>query len=129
VASVVYEKELFAPLNRLMLVLLSITLVILFIAAMVIIFVAKQMTLSLTKLSDFTEEIAEGNLTSKLEIHGEDEISKVTKALNNTVSKLKEMIGDISSSANDVMVISKVYQYLQMNHQREMKKFHEVCKK
>ncbi len=90
VASVVSEKELFAPLNRLMLVLLSITLVILFIVAMVIIFVAKQMTLPLTKLSDFAEEIAEGNLTSNLEIHGEDEISKVTKALNNTISKLKE---------------------------------------
>ncbi|ACA57023.1 methyl-accepting chemotaxis protein [Clostridium botulinum] len=106
IASVVSEKELFAPLNKLMLVLLLITLVILFIVAMVIIFVAKQMTLPLTKLSDFAEEIAEGNLTSKLGIHGEDEISKVTKALNNTVSKLKEMIGDISSSANDVMVIS-----------------------
>ncbi|WP_161770358.1 methyl-accepting chemotaxis protein [Clostridium botulinum] len=80
VASVVSEKELFAPLNKLM--------------------------LTLTKLSDFAEEIAEGNLTNKLEVHGQDEISKVTKALNNTVLKLKKMIGDISSSANDVMVIS-----------------------
>ncbi|HDK7169377.1 TPA: hypothetical protein PTV44_003315 [Clostridium botulinum] len=39
-------------------------------------------------------------------LHGQDEISKVTKALNNTVSKLKKRIGDISGSANDIMVIS-----------------------
>ncbi|MBE6077530.1 methyl-accepting chemotaxis protein [Clostridium sporogenes] len=106
VASVVSEKELFAPLNKLMLTLILITIVIVFIVATVIVFVAKQITLPLTKLSDFAEEIAEGNLTNKLEVHGQDEISKVTKALNNTVSKLKKMIGDISSSANDVMVIS-----------------------
>ncbi|KEI90147.1 chemotaxis protein [Clostridium botulinum B2 433] len=106
VASVVSEKELFAPLNKLMLTLILITIVIVLIVATVIVLVAKQITLPLTKLSDFAEEIAEGNLTNKLEVHGQDEISKVTKALNNTVLKLKKMIGDISSSANDVMVIS-----------------------
>nr|WP_245161295.1 methyl-accepting chemotaxis protein [Clostridium botulinum] len=97
---------MFAPLNKLMLTLILITIVIVFIVATVIVFVAKQITLPLTKLSDFAEKIAEGNLTNKLEVHGRDEISKVTKALNNTVSKLKKMIGDISGSANDIMVIS-----------------------
>ncbi len=106
VASVVSEKELFASSNRLMTILLFITIAIVFIIALVIAFVAKQMTLPLTKLSDFAEEIALGNLTNELEIHGQDEISKVTKGLNNTVSKLKEMIGDISSSADEVMVVS-----------------------
>lgn len=106
VASVVSEKELFASSNRLMTILLFITIAIVFIIALVIAFVAKQMTLPLTKLSDFAEEIALGNLTNELEIHGQDEISKVTKGLNNTVLKLKEMIGDISSSADEVMVVS-----------------------
>jgi len=102
VASVVSEKELFAPLNKLMLTLILITIVIVFIVATVIVFVAKQITLPLTKLSDFAEEIAEGNLTNKLEVHGQDEISKVTKALNNTVSKLKKMIGDVMVISNDL---------------------------
>ncbi|WP_258049794.1 methyl-accepting chemotaxis protein [Clostridium weizhouense] len=106
VASVVSEKELFASVDRLMFILLLITIVIVFLIALVIIFVAKQMTLPLTKLSDFAEEIASGNLTNELEVHGQDEIAKVTKGLNNTVLKLKEMIGDISSSADEVMVVS-----------------------
>ncbi|AOR24969.2 methyl-accepting chemotaxis protein [Clostridium taeniosporum] len=106
VASVVSEKDLFAYLNKLILILLLITIVIVFIVAIVITFVAKQMTLPLIKLSDFAEEISEGTLTNKLEVHGQDEISNVTKALNNTVSSLKEMIGDISNSADDVMLIS-----------------------
>lgn len=106
VASVVSEKELFASIDRVMSILFLITIVIVMIIALVIIFVAKQMTLPLTKLSDFAEEIASGNLTNKLEVNGQDEIAKVTRGLNNTVSNLKEMIGDISSSANEVMVVS-----------------------
>ncbi|GAA0076894.1 methyl-accepting chemotaxis protein [Clostridium sp. CTA-5] len=106
VASVVSEKELFASVDRVMSILFLITIVIVLIIALVIIFVAKQMTLPLTKLSDFAEEIASGNLTNKLEVNGQDEIAKVTRGLNNTVSNLKEMIGDISSSANEVMVVS-----------------------
>ncbi len=86
--------------------LILIIIAIVFIVATVIVLVAKQMTLPLTKLHHFAEEIAEGNLSNELEIKGQDEISKVTKALNNTVSKLKDMIGDISTSADDVMVIS-----------------------
>ncbi|NFT93677.1 methyl-accepting chemotaxis protein [Clostridium botulinum] len=106
VASVLSEKELFASVDKLMIMLLLVTAVIVLISAVIIIFVAKQMTSPLSNLSSFSEEISNGNLTNKLEIDGEDEIAKVSNGLNNTVFKLKEMISDISNSAEEVKAVS-----------------------
>ncbi|KIL07510.1 chemotaxis protein [Clostridium botulinum] len=106
VASVLSEKELFASVDNLMIMLLLVTAVIVLISAAIIIFVAKQMTSPLSNLSSFSEEISNGNLTHKLEIDGEDEIAKVSNGLNNTVFKLKEMISDISNSAEEVKAVS-----------------------
>ncbi|NFG24809.1 methyl-accepting chemotaxis protein [Clostridium botulinum] len=106
VASVLSEKELFASVDNLMIMLLLVTAVIVLISAVIIIFVAKQMTSPLSNLSSFSEEISNGNLTDKLEIDGEDEIAKVSNGLNNTVFKLKEMISDISNSAEEVKAVS-----------------------
>ncbi|NFG42030.1 methyl-accepting chemotaxis protein [Clostridium botulinum] len=106
VASVLSEKELFASVDKLMIMSLLITAAIVLVSAIIIVFVAKQMTSPLASLSDFSEEISLGNLTNKLEIDGEDEVAKVANGLNNTVFKLKEMISDISTSADEVMVVS-----------------------
>ncbi|MBN1068595.1 methyl-accepting chemotaxis protein [Clostridium botulinum] len=106
VASVLSEEELFASVDKLMIMSLLITAAIVLVSAIIIVFVAKQMTSPLASLSDFSEEISLGNLTNKLEIDGEDEVAKVANGLNNTVFKLKEMISDISTSADEVMVVS-----------------------
>lgn len=106
VASVISEKELFAASDKLMVSLLLITLAIVIILVGIIIIEAKRMVSPLIKLSAFSEEIASGNLTTQLKVNSNDEIGKVGKSLNNTVIKLKEMIGDISASANEVSILS-----------------------
>jgi methyl-accepting chemotaxis protein len=106
VASVISEDELFASSQKLIAPLLIITLVIVAIIWMIIMLLAKRMTSPLIKLSAFSEEIAVGNLTSELNVNGNDEIGKVGNSLNNTVHKLKEMISAISDSANEVSALS-----------------------
>lgn len=54
------------------------------------------------ELSAFSEQIALGNLSTKLNIKRNDEIGKVANSLNNTVSGLQEIIGDIIYSASEV---------------------------
>ncbi|WP_459482465.1 methyl-accepting chemotaxis protein [Clostridium saccharoperbutylacetonicum] len=105
-ASVVSEDELLASSNKLMTTLLLITVVIVILIAGIIILVAKRITAPLRRLSEFSEEIAAGNLTVQLELKSNDEIGKVGRSLNNTTSKLKEMIGAISDSANEVSNLS-----------------------
>ena len=106
VASVISEDELFASSEKLMTTLLLITLIIVFVLVGIIIFSAKRMVSPLIKLSAFSEEIASGNLTKQLKVTTSDEIGKVGKSLNNTVNRLKEMISDISNSANEVSTLS-----------------------
>jgi methyl-accepting chemotaxis protein len=106
VASVISEEELFAASERLMVTLLLITLIIVVILVGIVMIEAKRMVSPLVKLSAFSEEIASGNLTSQLKVTSNDEIGKVGRSLNNTVTKLKDMISDISASANEVSVLS-----------------------
>lgn len=106
VASVISEDELFASSQKLMSTLLIITMLIVLIIGGIVVVLARKITAPLIKLSHFSEEIASGNLTNKLEFNTDDEIGKVGKSLNNTVFKLKEMIGAIRDSANEVNSLS-----------------------
>lgn len=106
VASVISEDELFASSQKLMSTLLIITVLIVIIIGIIIVVLARKITAPLIKLSHFSEEIASGNLTNKLEINTDDEIGSVGKSLNNTVLKLKEMIGAIRDSADEVNSLS-----------------------
>ncbi|OOM71490.1 methyl-accepting chemotaxis protein McpB [Clostridium puniceum] len=106
IASVISEDELFAASEKLMITLLLITLIIVIILVCIIMIAAKRMVSPLIKLSAFSEEIASGNLTKQLKVASNDEIGKAGKSLNNTVIKLKDMIRDISNSANEVSLLS-----------------------
>ncbi|GKX67344.1 methyl-accepting chemotaxis protein [Inconstantimicrobium mannanitabidum] len=106
IASVISESELFASVDRLMYILLSLTAVLVLIIGGVIYLVAKKLTAPIIKLSAFSEEIASGDLTKRLEVKNDDEIGHVGMSLNNTALKLKEMIGAISDSANEVSTLS-----------------------
>ena len=106
VASVISEQELFAASEKLMVTLLLITLIIVVILVGIVMIEAKRMVSPLVKLSAFSEEIASGNLTAQLKVTSNDEIGKVGMSLNNTVTKLKDMISDISASANEVNILS-----------------------
>lgn len=106
VASVVSEKELFASSQKMMNTLLIITSLIVIIIGAIIMLVAARIASPLIKLSAFSEEIAAGDLTKQLEFNTNDEIGKVGNSLNNTVSKLNEMIIAIGDSANEVSKLS-----------------------
>jgi methyl-accepting chemotaxis protein len=101
VASVIEENELFAPAKKLMSILILITVVVVAILAIIIILVSKRMTSPLVKISTFAEKIAEGDLSGELNVGSKDEIGKVSESLNNTVSKLRGMIGAINGYANE----------------------------
>lgn len=106
IASVISEDELFASSQKLMKIFLLITSLIVITIGGIITLVAKRMTAPLIKLSEFSEEIASGNLTKELDVNRTDEIGDVVNSLNNTVHKLKGMISDISDSASEVSTLS-----------------------
>lgn len=102
VASVISERELFAEGRSLVTTLAMVSAIIIIIIAGIIIFMANKFSKPLRKLCDFSSEIAQGNLTCELNINRSDEIGQVADTLKNTSYELRNMVIDISTSANEV---------------------------
>ena len=102
VASVISERELFAEGRSLVTTLAMVSAIIIIIIAGIIIFMTNKFSKPLRKLCDFSSEIAQGNLTCELNINRNDEIGQVADTLKNTSYELRNMVIDISTSANEV---------------------------
>jgi len=102
VASVISERELFAEGRSLVTTLAMVSVIIIIIIAGIIIFMANKFSKPLRKLCVFSSEIAQGNLTCELNINRSDEIGQVADTLKNTSYELRNMVIDISTSANEV---------------------------
>jgi methyl-accepting chemotaxis protein len=101
-ASIVSEDELFAPVKKLVAVMLIAAGLILVLLSFVILYSAKKLTSPLLSLSEFAGEIAKGNLTGSLKIDQNDEIGMLANSFNNTVAQLRELVNRIINSSYEV---------------------------
>jgi len=101
-ASIVSEDELFAPVKKLVAVMLIAAGIILVLLSFVILYSAKKLTSPLLSLSEFAGEIAKGNLTGSLKIDQNDEIGMLANSFNNTVAQLRELVNRIINSSCEV---------------------------
>lgn len=102
VINVVYESELFASSNKLLGIMLIITLIIIAIVSLAIYSVSTKLLKPITDISDFADEVASGNLSGSIEIESEDEIGNLAKAFNNTVKYLKTYISEIDTILENI---------------------------
>ena len=101
-ASIVAEEELFAPVKKLVTVMLGVAGIILLILIFVVVFSARKLTAPLLGLNEFAGQIASGNLTGSYKIEHNDEIAKVANSFNNTVVQLRDLIKVIANSSRAV---------------------------
>lgn len=64
--------------------------------------ITRAITVPIFKGVQFAEAIAEGDLSRQLDVSSKDEIGQLAQALNGMVSKLKEVVGDVTSASNNV---------------------------
>jgi methyl-accepting chemotaxis protein len=64
--------------------------------------ITKNIVESMRKSVDFADSIADGDLTSKLEIDQKDEIGDLGRALNNMTDKLREIVVNVKSGSSNV---------------------------
>jgi len=105
VVNVVYENELFAAANKLLLIMLIITVVIIVILSLAIYSVASHLIRPLIRLNGFAEVISTGDLSGSIAVESEDEIGNLTRAFNNTIEALRNIVTDITNESikvNDV---------------------------
>lgn len=101
-ASIVAEDELFAPVRKLVTVMLSVAGIILIVMIFVILYSAKKLTDPLTELSRFADEVAKGDLTGAINTEQNDEIGSLAKSFDNTVTQLRKLIMAIGNSSSEV---------------------------
>ncbi|MDP4143626.1 MAG: methyl-accepting chemotaxis protein [Bacillota bacterium] len=102
VVSVVNEDELFASANRLLIIMLAITLFIIVALAFVVIYSSGYISKPIIRLAEFADRIGEGDLTGSVKVESGDEIGKLADALNNTVSRLRKIVTAITDESQKV---------------------------
>lgn len=105
VVNVVYENELFAAANKLLLIMLGIAIAIIIILSLAIYAVATHLVRPLIRLNKFAEVVSTGDLSGSIKVESEDEIGSLTRAFNNTIEALRNIVTDITNESikvNDV---------------------------
>ena len=59
----------------------------------------------------FAQELGNGDLTKKIEVKGNDEISNLSRALNAAVENTKQLISEVAVSSQDIATASKDISY------------------
>ncbi len=90
---------------RILTTLLTIAVIVIFVIVSFII--TRQIVLPLNQAVQFAAKIADGDLSSKLDIDQKDEIGQLAVALNGMVSQLRSMITAISENSSQVAASSR----------------------
>jgi len=104
VANVVSEDELFASANKLLTMMLLITVVIIAIISVVIYFAFGRL---FGQLSKFADQVATGDLTGSIKIDSQDEIGRLASAFSKTVSTLRDVVGNITNESEKIKGLSR----------------------
>ena len=83
---------------------LMIVIVITLVTATLILFAAQRTATPIRNMLDNLNDIAqgEGDLTKRLQVHGEDEIAQLGQAFNRFVDKLQHIIRDVTTATHEV---------------------------
>lgn len=100
------EKMMKAEQRKTMLIISLNTLLIILICIGIGYFINKSISVPLKKCVEFTSEIAQGKLTSKIDWNKQDEIGELTKSLQTMAGNLCGMISEIKTNADFVLVAS-----------------------
>lgn len=106
VINVVYEHELFAASNKMLIIMLIIACVIIIAISMAIYFAASHLIKPLSKLNNFAQKVSTGDLSGSIDIKSQDEIGNLANAFNNTIGSLRDIVTDISLEADKVNNLS-----------------------
>lgn len=82
-------------------------LIVLFLGIVLVLFLSRGISLPLERGILLAQKVAEGDLSSKYEVKGNDEVGQLLRALNKMVDNLRKIVFDISNSAAEISDSSK----------------------
>ncbi|MDR3590672.1 MAG: methyl-accepting chemotaxis protein [Negativicutes bacterium] len=91
-----------AKTRSLSIILGAVTLVVLAIVGGLVLLVARRFSDPILKMQNMASQIAQGDLTRKIELASNDEIGLLAKAFDTMVTNLKQLIGQVQGNAHRV---------------------------
>lgn len=94
-------------INRLILIVLVFALAAVAVCACVSYFLSRSIAKPIQDMMTAVDAVAKGDFTKNVQVKSRDEIGSLSKAINSTIEVVKEMIGGIRGTTNDLENISK----------------------
>lgn len=96
------SNELFAPINKLKLILLTLNISFVLVGLVTMYFLAKRITKPIEELNEAFTVLESGNLTHEITPVGKDEIAQLGTSYNETLHHLKELIQEVNICSTHV---------------------------
>ncbi|MBN2299410.1 MAG: methyl-accepting chemotaxis protein, partial [Deltaproteobacteria bacterium] len=96
------DEEFLAPAMAVRNIVALVAVIFFAIASVIFFFFARSITKALNKGVDLAVKVADGDLTAEIDIDQKDEIGQLADALRNMMDKLREIVADVHSAADNV---------------------------
>jgi methyl-accepting chemotaxis protein len=106
VSASIYESELLGIISKTRNILILAFFLSLISVSYIIYLISNSISKAINKGVEFSEKISNGQLYANLDIHQNDEIGMLAKALTNMKEKLKEIVTGINDGANEIAAAS-----------------------
>lgn len=101
-----YKDEMNKVVNELRYAIIIATLILVVLVIVILRFIVNSLVKALYKGVDFSKKIANGDLTSNIDIHQKDEVGELANNLRFMSERLKEIVGEIMAGASNVSAAS-----------------------
>jgi methyl-accepting chemotaxis protein len=102
IGAVYNEDELLSLSKQMSWIILVTAVSVLFVSITVIIYISGRITQPLQKLNQSVREVAKGNLHTRAEVRGSDEVAELGSNLNDMIESMRMIIKVVSDSAQNV---------------------------
>ena len=101
------EKELYAPINKLLINIIILILITCVLVTLAISFFSKYITKNVKEVNELSHAIAEGDLTQVIEVRSANELGSMGNNLNKMTNNLRGLVEKVTGSLEQVVATSE----------------------
>ncbi|MBZ9686272.1 methyl-accepting chemotaxis protein [Clostridium estertheticum] len=101
------EKELYAPINKLLVNIVILSLITCVLVTLAVIIFSGYITKNIKEVNDLSHAIAEGDLTQIINVRSENELGSMGNNLNRMTNNLRELVKKVTGSLEQVVATSE----------------------
>ncbi len=99
--------EVKKPIRSIVMIMTATGVIFSVLVAILAFFIARHISLPLVKGALFAGKVAEGDLSTRIDINQKDEIGQLATALNDMVSRQHEIVSNIAENSNQLVAAAK----------------------